>query len=175
MTSAWVVRTGKYGERDAWALAGGITGGGWDEIPDLTRCQSRGDVQKVVDGALPNSSASLRANYTGQLWALRGRIEPGDIMALPLKTTGEVAIGRVAHGYAYQAEETDPSRRHVIRVEWAVIDLPRSAIKEDLRFTLGSALTIFAPSRGHAVERLLLELSAPGNGGRLPSCGSRQS
>ncbi len=168
MTSAWVVRTGKYGERDAWALAGGITGGGWDEIPDLTRCQSRGDVQKVVDGALPNSSAALRANYTGQLWALRGRIEPGDIMALPLKTTGEVAIGRVTHGYAYQAEETDPSRRHVIRVEWAVTDLPRSAIKEDLRFTLGSALTIFAPSRGHAVERLEVLMATRTDPGQLP-------
>lgn len=34
-------RSGRYGERDTWALQNGVTGGGWKEVPDLTGCTSR--------------------------------------------------------------------------------------------------------------------------------------
>ncbi len=33
---AWVIRAGKYGERDQWALQQGVSGGGWKEFGDLT-------------------------------------------------------------------------------------------------------------------------------------------
>lgn len=29
VTQAWVIRSGKYGERDQWALEKGLSGGGW--------------------------------------------------------------------------------------------------------------------------------------------------
>jgi restriction system protein len=106
--------------------------------------QSFGESEKA--GALPN--------YTGQLWALRSRIQPGDLMVLPLKTTSQIAFGRVAGGYEYLADEPDPSRRHILRVEWLRTDVPRTAIKQDLLFILGSALTVFKPSRNGATWRL---------------------
>ena len=43
MSQAWVVRSGKYGERDTWAIQSGCSGGGWEEIPDLTPCMTRED------------------------------------------------------------------------------------------------------------------------------------
>lgn len=168
MTAAWVVRTGRYGERDAWALSENVAGGGWAEVPDLTPCSTRADIQALVTATFPEDSLGRRANYTGQLWALRGRIQPGDVMALPMKTTGEVAIGCVTGGYEYLADEADPSKRHIIRVDWAVTDLPRSAIKQDLLYTLGSALTVFAPSRGHAVARLETLMRTRTDPGQLP-------
>ncbi|MGZ8179658.1 restriction endonuclease [Williamsia sp. SKLECPSW1] len=94
------------------------------------------------------------ANYAGQLWALRARISAGDVMVLPMKTTKQIAIGRVKSPYRYLGQEVDPSLRHVVEVEWQRTDLPRTAIKQDLLFTLGSALTIFAPTKNYAVERL---------------------
>ena len=34
---AWLTRSGRYGERDDWALANGVTPGGFDRVPDLIR------------------------------------------------------------------------------------------------------------------------------------------
>ena len=153
MTAAWVVRAGKYGERAQWVLANGRAGTGWQEVPDLTACDSRKEVAVVVAAAFPDLNAVQQAGYTGQLWALRGRIQVGDLMVLPVRATKEIAIGRVIGGYEYLSDEA-PDRRHTVQVDWQTKDLPRSAVKQDLLYTLGSALTIFAPSKGHAVERL---------------------
>jgi restriction system protein len=108
-------------------------------------------------GAIPN--------YTGQLWALRDRIQVGDLMVLPLKTTSQIAFGRVTGGYEYLADEPEPSRRHILRVKWERTDVPRTAIKQDLLFMLGSAITVFKPSRNDAawrLEQVLLTGTDPG-------------
>lgn len=73
-------------------------------------------------------------------------------MAMPMKTTREIALGRVTSPYTYLADN-EPDYRHVVGVEW-IRQVPRSAIKQDLLYTLGSALTIFSPSRQSAVDRL---------------------
>jgi restriction system protein len=71
---------------------------------------------------------------------------------MPMKTTREIALGRVTSPYTYLAEN-DPGYQHVVGVEW-IRQVPRSALKQDLLYTLGSALTIFSPSRNSAVARL---------------------
>jgi predicted Mrr-cat superfamily restriction endonuclease len=59
-----------------------------DEISDLTNYETCKDVQALVARTFPTDSMGRRANYTEPLWDLRGRIEHGDILALPMKTTG---------------------------------------------------------------------------------------
>lgn len=92
MAGAWVIRAGKRGERDQWALDNGVSGGGWKEVPDLTPCRTREDVGGVVRSTWPASADGLISNYTGQLWALRSRVEPGDLLVMPLKTTRQIAL-----------------------------------------------------------------------------------
>src|SRR4051812_48264834 len=106
MSHAWVIRAGRYGERDQWALTHGFSGGGWREVPDLTPCGSRQDIAKLVDAVWPGTSDGMRNNFTGQLWALRTRIRPGDLLVMPLKTTKQIALGRVTGGYQYRADES---------------------------------------------------------------------
>ncbi|RAO30049.1 hypothetical protein ONO86_05601 [Micromonospora noduli] len=166
MTNAWVIRSGRYGERDQWALTTGFSGGGWQTVPDLTSCTSREDIAKVMSSVVPGASEGKLNNFTGQLWALRHRIQPGDLLIMPLKTTKQIALGRVTRPYQYRADEPEPDRRHVVRVDWVRTDLPRSAVKQDLLFTLGSAMSIFAPSKNNAVarlEHLLVHGTDPGN------------
>jgi restriction system protein len=151
---AWVIRAGKHGERDQWAVENGYSGGGWKEVPDLTACQTREDVLGVVRATWPGAADGFVNNFTGQLWALRSRIKPGDLLVLPLKTTKKLAIGRVTSDYLYRAEEPEPDKRHVLRVDWLTSDLPRTAVKQDLLFTLGSAMSIFAPTKNNAIARL---------------------
>ena len=154
MSKAWVVRSGKYGERDAWALQSGCSGGGWEEIPDMTPCTTREDVVQIAVDTYKGASDAKIAAAVGQLWALRSRIEPGDLMVMPMKTTKQIALGRVTGPYQYRADEEDLAKRHVLAVDWQRVDLPRKAVKQDLLFTLGSALTIFSPSKNNAVARL---------------------
>lgn len=170
MTSAWVIRSGRYGERDAWALQNGCSGGGWTAVPDLSSCATREDVAGVVAEAFKGKSDNTLANFTGQLWALRGRVKPGDLIVMPMKTTKQIALGRVTGPYEYRADEGDLQKRHVIPVDWQRDDLPRSEVKQDLLFILGSALTIFSPSKNDALtrlEHLLAHGSDPGQAGTL--------
>jgi restriction system protein len=171
MVSAWVVRSGKHGERESWSLRHGFAGTGWWEFPDLKPYTSREALAQLVVQKLNGLKEGAVANYAGQLWALRSRIEAGDLMVLPMKTTKQIALGRVTGGYQYREDEDDPNLRHVVPVNWQRIDVPRSAVKQDLLFTLGSALTVFAPTKNHAIARLEKILADGIDPGQVPTLG----
>ncbi|MGO8965515.1 hypothetical protein [Mycobacterium sp.] len=95
MTQAWVIRSGRHGERDAWALESGCSGGGWAEVPDLMPYSTRDEVARVAAETFKGATDGKISNFAGQMWALRGRIEPGDLMVMPMKTTKQIALGRV--------------------------------------------------------------------------------
>lgn len=153
MGRAWVIRSGRAGEREDWAIENGLSGAGWTDVPDLSACLTRDEVSDLVDASYTGTSAGYRQNATAQLWALRHRIQVGDLVVMPLKKSPLIAFGRVTAGYQY-ADDSDPSKRHVVSVRWDRTDVPRTAVKQDLLYTLGSALTVFAPSKNDAVERL---------------------
>ncbi|WP_229662993.1 restriction endonuclease [Microbacterium album] len=162
-----MIRAGRYGEREDWALEHGFSGGGWSELPDLTPYESREQIAELV-ARVHADNPKAHANYTGQLYALRSRVQPGDLLALPLKSgSGTIALGRVTGGYRYLGDDMPADRRHVVEVDWRVTDLPRTAVKQDLLYTLGSALTIFAPSRGAAEERLEALMQTGADPGQL--------
>lgn len=125
----------------------------------------------VVAKTFTGASDAKIANFTGQLWALRSRIQPEYLLVMPLKTTKQIALGRVTSGYEYRADEGDPERRHVVRVRWERADLPCASVKQDLLFTLGSAMSIFAPSKNQAVARLEHLLEHGTDPGQIPSMG----
>ena len=154
MATAWVIRAGKYGERAQWALENGVSGGGWSEVPDMSWCHSKEDVAALVSKVFSDSSSGKLSNYAGQLWALRGRIQDGNLLVLPLQAAKQIAIGTVTTGYQYLGTGEPPDRRHVVKVQWEVTDIPRAIVKQDLLYILGSAITIFSPSKRDAVARL---------------------
>jgi restriction system protein len=98
MATAWVVRSGKHGEREAWALTNGYAGTGWWEFDDLTPLTTRAAIAQAAAERLRDLKDWALANYTGQLWALRSRIQPGDLMVLPLKTTRQLALAESPAG-----------------------------------------------------------------------------
>ena len=138
---AWIVRAGKGGEREEWALTNGIAGGGFIEVADLTSAVTRDDVKALVSDASPGKPAGAINNLAAQLWAMRERISDGDIIVMPRKHTGTIALGYAKGGYRYR-DGDDPSRRHAIGVDWVTEDLPRSAVKQDLLYSLGAFLTV---------------------------------
>lgn len=153
--TAWIVRAGRHGEREDWALQNQVAGGGFHELGDITSATTREDVKDAVAVAYADALPGTRVAFAGQLWALRHTIQPGDLVVMPLKTGGKkIAIGTCTSGYRYRTEEPDPSRRHTIGVNWQRTDVSRAAIKDDLLNTLNGAMTIFQASKNNAEARL---------------------
>jgi len=153
MPKFWTVRTGKSGERTEWSFANGVVGGGWHEMPDITGVTDKEQLRAIV-AEVYGGSKNVVANITGQLWSLRTRIQHGDYIVLPIRATSQVAFGQVVNGYKYLAGQEDPSRRHVIEVKWLKTDVPKSLLKQDLLYQIGSALTVFEVGNNDAAYRL---------------------
>ncbi len=151
---AWLTRSGRAGERDSWALDNALTPGGFGEVPDLSGCNSLQDVREAVTHAFPDNKPQANGNFAAQLWALRGRMAVGDFVVLPLKTTSQLAIGEITGLYEYRADEPDADRRHVRPVRWIKTDVPRTAVKQDLLYSLGAFSTYCEVRRNEAARRI---------------------
>jgi restriction system protein len=148
-----MVRAGRVGERESWCLETQVSGGGFRETGDLSKCQSRDEVLALVKAAYPDKPIQSNRNFAAQLWMLRGRIQIGDLVVLPLKTSKQIALGRCTSGYRY-LDNDDPGKRHSIGVNWVRTDIPRTAFKQDLLFSLGAFMTICQLDRNDAEKRL---------------------
>jgi restriction system protein len=77
--SVWLVRAGKYGEREQAALEKNVAVIGWNELPDLSSVQSREALADIYRQVHPDASGGKVANHVGQLWAFRDRIQQGNL------------------------------------------------------------------------------------------------
>ncbi len=151
--TVWMVRAGRTGEREDFALKDGVVVIGWDELPDLSSARSRQDVESLLREPYPDAKPNTLVNWSTQVWSFVGRIQPGDLAVLPLKHQSAIAVGRVTAGYEYRPENP-PGARHVRPVQWIRDDLPRSAFEQDLLYSLGAALTVCQIKRNNAEERI---------------------
>lgn len=165
--AAWLIRAGKYGEDEDFNLKGGLASIGWSELPDLRSVSSLVEMKRLVREADPDAterSVSVQAN---QLWRFKTEVQVGDLVVLPLKTTGQIALGAVTRDYWYREDED--ARRHVVSVNWKRTDAPRSDIKQDLRYSLGSQLTICSIARNDGAWRLHQVMAGGRDPGRRPN------
>lgn len=152
--TAWVVRAGRDGEDEQWNLDQGRASAGWSEVGDLTGVTSREELRSILDDVYAGDPPGRLANYSGQLWALRDSMKPGDLVVMPLKRGGQLALGTITSGYAYDRDEPDRRRRHHVGVQWSPELVSRSVLKDDLLNTINGAMTIFSASRHNAEARL---------------------
>lgn len=150
MTRLWLVRAGKHGEREAAALADNVLAPGFIEVPDLTPAKDRRAVFDKVTEGLPSEGENTRKNFAAQLNQFRNTISIGDIVVMPRKLTPSIAVGRITGPYTYSS---DPALRHIRTVDWKRTDVPRTDLKQDLRFSLGAFMTICEVSRNEALKR----------------------
>ena len=90
----WMVRAGKYGEREELALENGLAVIGWDELPDLSKDKSREAIRELLEESNPAASAGRVTNHAGQLFTFVNRIEEGDLVALPRKNSRNNRAGQ---------------------------------------------------------------------------------
>ena len=147
MARAWLVRLGKFGEQEPPALASGDLAVGW-ELPSLAQSHSKDAIAAAVEDAYPDQKSGTLQNWAVQLNQFANAMVAGDLTVTPLKSTGQIAIGRVEGTLSVDADG------HPVRhVKWLRTDLPRDTIKQDLLYSLGASQTVCEISRNSAAER----------------------
>jgi restriction system protein len=150
----WLTRGGSNGEFEESAIESHVTGGGWHEVPDLISCTTYEAVRAVVFASYPEAKNRANGNWAGQLWALRVGISIGEIVVMPRKGQGIVAIGEVTSDYIYDAN-LGPERRHLRRVRWINPEVPKTTLGEDIQRSAGSIMTVCELRRPDIARRLL--------------------
>ena len=158
---AWVVRAGKKGENEDFALENNVAVIGWSMAGDLSSTTTKEDIREILQDAYPDRGKYALGNNVGQLLRFVHKIEKGDFIVLPLKTTKTFAIGSCIGNYEYR-QDAPQGRRHVRPVNWIRTEIPRHSVKKDLSNTLDSAMTVFEAKRNNAVARLK-ELASSGS------------
>lgn len=150
--AVWLVRAGKKGERENYALENDCVVVGWSECPSLTHVQDREELYRILETTYPDGSKNTLKNWESQLWAVVKSIQKGDIVALPLKSRSVVAFGKVVGDYQYVADAPEGTN-HRRPVEW-LREVPRSEIGQDLLYSLGAFLTVCRIVRNDAEARV---------------------
>ena len=143
----WLVRLGKFGEQEQHALDTGELVTGWT-LADISSAKARKEIYAALEEAEPQEKPGTLKNWAVQLNQFLHGISEGDLAIVPLKTTGEVAIGRFKGGYVHNVDG-HPTRA----VEWLRTDLPRTSIKQDLLYSMGATQTVCEISRNEAAMR----------------------
>ncbi len=159
----WVVKGGRHGQMEERYLAHSVVGIGWEDIPSLDRFQDREALKSAYRATYPGSSDGNVNVQAGQLWAFAKSMAEGDLLVVPMKTRGQIAIGTIAGPYSH-TDKFGPDLRHTRSVKWIKTDIPRASFDKDLLFSFGSAQTVSRASRNEAEPRVRAML----RGGPIP-------
>lgn len=171
MGSVWTVKGGSHGEWEDRMLERGylgLNGEYWTDLPNLEDVESREELATLFRQMYPEKAEKSAATYVAQLWSLLRRMDQGDLVVLPLKTTGTIAVGRIAGSYAY-VTHLGQDVRHTRPVEWIATDVPRDAFDQDLLYSFGAFLTFGRVRREEAETRVLAALEERSRGQRRPT------
>jgi len=76
-------------------------------------------------------------------------MQANELVVLPLKTTGTIAVGRVSGPYVYR-DDLGSDFRHARPVTWTKTTVPRDDFDQDLLYSFGAFLTVGQVRRENA-------------------------
>jgi restriction system protein len=148
MRRLWLVRLGRHGEQEAHALESGELVLGF-QVCDLSAAKDRDAVLRLVEQAMPDAKPKKQLNFAAQLNQFSNTIQDGDLVVIPLKMGGNIAIGEIAGAYTPTADG------HPMRpVRWLKPDVPRAVFRQDLLYSFGAFMTVCEISRNDALRRV---------------------
>jgi restriction system protein len=169
----WTVKGGRHGEREDRLIEHKLIGGGWEQLPSLQGVSSKEELSEFYRTAYPEAKASTVSNYVGQLWSLVSRMQEGELVVFPLKTTGTIAVGRVTGPYQHR-EDLGDDLRHCRPVNWIATDIARDAFDQDLLYSFGAFLTFGRVKRENAEARILAAIKGQPHPPVKPSNGEQE-
>jgi restriction system protein len=167
----WLVRAGRKGEHQNFALDNGVVVIGWDGVHDLSQFETRGAIEVACRDTYAHAKPKTITNWVGQLWAFANRIKVGDLVGLPLKGQNAIAFGRVTDTYRYRPDNP-AGARNTLPVEWVTRDTRRDLFGQDILFSFGAFMTVCQIKRNDAEARIRATLE--GNPDRPPETDNSQ-
>ena len=147
--TVWRIRAGGEGQRYDYNIEHGLACLGFGDHADLRGFSSKQDLLHDLQ-LLPDAGSSSDAN---QLWRMRDEVRLGDLVVMPSKKAQQVALGTVTHEYWYDDSVDVDWGRHVVSVDWKRT-VPGTALKQDLRASIGGQLSICSIARNDGARRL---------------------
>ena len=128
MTRLWVVRSGRDGVFEQFAMEENKAVIGWDKAGDLSALKDRDSIHDHVEKKYSDADSGTHGRLTRDLHLFANEIQKGDIVLMPLKgkKKGKVAIGSVEGEYSF---EPDSKYIHVRPVRWNKKTEPRDSFK----------------------------------------------
>jgi len=148
----WMVRGDRFGQYQSLALEKGFAYHA-SQASDLSGTTSREEMLELLRSLRPDAKDAQIRSWAAQLYAIAHRIKKDDLVAMPLKNSPKIAIGKVIGSYQYRTDIGEI--HHTVPVEWIREDIPRTAFGQDLLYSLGSARTICQIERNNAKSRII--------------------
>ena len=171
----WVVRAGSSGEHEEKFLEDKRIYLTWGDLSrDLNQFNDFATFRSFMerDYHSPEESTHAVGHSAWQVWRFRDQIKAGDLVVLPGKINRSVVhLAEVTGGYTFVPDAENPYH-HYRTVKWLLKSVPKSKFGQDLLYSFGSLLTIFAVTRNDAEQRvriLLDEKTQSGESATEPS------
>jgi restriction system protein len=158
----WMVRGDKHGNYQDMALEKGFAYHA-SSVADLSQANDREAIVELLRFSHPDSNENRLKNWANQLYAISHRIEEGDLVAMPLRSKPQIAVGKALGPYIYRADLGEV--HHTIPVKWIKDNIPRTSFGEDLLYSFGAFMTVCQIKRNEAekrIEAILQRNSDPG-------------
>lgn len=161
MMHLWKVALGANGEFEATAIERNLLTIDFGITFDISDAKNRDALMSILEKIHPDAQPKTLSNFAAQINQFINVMKVGDLVVSPMKTSGTFWIGKVSGLYA-----PDPvTGRPVRSVEWLRQNLPREAIKQDLRFSFGAFMTVCEISRNNALTRIQTVIQTGGDPG----------
>lgn len=153
----WLVRAGKNGEREDYAIENKVAVIGWNDLSDLSNLKNRNELKSLLGKKYSDAPAGRLRNWESQIWPFISDIKPGDLIVLPLKHRAMIAIGEVVGEYKY--EKDNPEGAQHIRSVKSWHEYGRYTFEKDLLFSFGAFMTVCEIKRNNAEARVRARLA----------------
>ena len=156
----WVVHIGNDDRVALRAVDEGFVAIGWSALGDLSDHGTRPTMRAAFEAAHPEMKPKSVSSSYGQPYRFAHEMAEGDPVVLPVKPTGEIAVGRVSGPYrrSDDAGLVAADHPHVRPVEWLAV-VPRTAFTQAALHSFGSFLTV--STSDDYLEEVAAVLAAP--------------
>jgi restriction system protein len=156
----WVVRCGGDSAYELEAYDKKIVGIGWGKLGDLSKFKTIEELRTYYGKVHSEEKLGAIRTNVAQVFSFLSRMQIGDLVALPIRSSASIAFGRITGNYQY-SPDAHTYVKHQRAVEWIGSPIPRSQFDQDLLFTFGAFLTVFRAQRNDAENRILSMLGKP--------------
>lgn len=142
-STLWVVHIGNDDRIALRAREEGFVCIGWTKMGDLAPYDTRPKMRKAMEHTFPNWKSKTISSSYGQTFRFAHEMQVGDPIILPVRPTGEIAIGQISGPYRWSDDKdlVEHDYNNVRPVKWLKI-VPRTVFSQAALHSFGSFLSV---------------------------------